>query len=269
MDETHDIDQTDPAPAKPKRATRRRRLGIDEAIPAIIGELPSIGKESSSPELSYAFRGIDDILPHVKPLLAKYSVYIRPSYRVLSDTEVTTRHGAKMTRVVVEGTFTFTAFDGSSRDAVTIGEARDTSDKAANKAMTAAHKYAVIQMFNIAGQDDPDFHRPGDERDSRRAVPHVRMMSNFDKLHHLGPALTTLGVGDAVKEFAASNGIDLRYNHDTDENVGVVLRYAEQLIDEVHRAEIHTQEFAEQVVQGEAGEDDDAEDVDEDVEEPF
>ena len=136
--------------------------------------------------------------------------------------------------------------------------------------MTAAHKYAVIQMFNIAGQDDPDFHRPGDERStSPSLVPHVRTMSNFDKLHHLGPALTTLGVGDVVKEFAASNGIDLRYNHDTDENVGIVLRYAEQLIDEVQRAEIHTQEFADQIVQGESGEDDDVEAMDDDVEEPF
>lgn len=48
---------------------------------------------------------------------------------------------------------------GSSISCTVMGEGRDTSDKATNKAMAAAHKYALLQTFCIPtediGQDDP------------------------------------------------------------------------------------------------------------------
>jgi hypothetical protein len=46
----------------------------------------------------------------------------------------------------------------------TIGEALDTSDKSANKAMTAARKQALINLFLIStGDADPDHDRPGED----------------------------------------------------------------------------------------------------------
>jgi hypothetical protein len=54
------------------------------------------------------------------------------------------------------------AADGSSHTVEVWGEAIDAGDKATNKALTAAYKYAAFQVFCIpvAGHADPDLHSP-------------------------------------------------------------------------------------------------------------
>jgi hypothetical protein len=51
---------------------------------------------------------------------------------------------------------TFTADDGSFVEAVTIGEAMDSGDKSSNKAMSAAMKYALLEVFCVPTEDDND-----------------------------------------------------------------------------------------------------------------
>jgi predicted outer membrane protein len=46
--------------------------------------------------------------------------------------------------------------DGSSHTIKTYGEAMDSADKATNKAMSAAYKYAAIQSFCIPTEGDHD-----------------------------------------------------------------------------------------------------------------
>jgi len=48
------------------------------------------------------------------------------------------------------------AEDGSKHTIATIGEAMDSADKATNKAMSAAYKYACIQAFCIPTEGDND-----------------------------------------------------------------------------------------------------------------
>ena len=50
----------------------------------------------------------------------------------------------------------FYAHDGSFIDVVTIGEAMDSGDKASNKAMSAAMKYALIELLAIPTEGDND-----------------------------------------------------------------------------------------------------------------
>ena len=50
----------------------------------------------------------------------------------------------------------FFASDGSSVEAVTIGEAMDSGDKSSNKAMSAAMKYALLEVFCVPTEDDND-----------------------------------------------------------------------------------------------------------------
>jgi len=54
--------------------------------------------------------------------------------------------------------YKFMASDGSYVTATVIGEGMDSGDKAANKAMSIAHKYALFQVFAVATEDliDPD-----------------------------------------------------------------------------------------------------------------
>jgi len=61
----------------------------------------------------------------------------------------------------VEAEFDFVcAEDGSKATARTFGEAMDSGDKATNKAMSAAYKYACFQTFAIPteGDNDADAH---------------------------------------------------------------------------------------------------------------
>jgi hypothetical protein len=132
---------------------------IHKALSTAIGALPPIGKNSriqgSGP--SYNYRGIDDLMPAVRKVFADIGIHAASSFTVLSDGEVTVgRSGAIWTRVVVQGCFTFYATDGSSVEVSTIGEGRDNGDKAYNKAMTVAWKYALVQALAVSDGDDPD-----------------------------------------------------------------------------------------------------------------
>ena len=58
----------------------------------------------------------------------------------------------------------FFAPDGSSVIAETVGEGLDMSDKASNKAMSAAYKYALFQVFCIPTAEAKDSERDSIER---------------------------------------------------------------------------------------------------------
>ena len=124
---------------------------IYELIPNIMGDIGHIGKDKTAKtdKFSYKFRGIEDVYNAVGPVLVKYGVFIVPSVKSLSVKQVSTYGGKSATQIVMEVAYRFYAPDGSFVEAITVGESIDTSDKAANKAMSDAMKYAVWQTFCI------------------------------------------------------------------------------------------------------------------------
>lgn len=138
---------------------------IHDRMIAIADHLPAIGKDSQmmSGRASYNYRGIDDIMPHVREALATHQVHVLPAYSVIADEAYEVRRDdgsvVRWRHITLLGDFDFTAPDGSSVRVTTIGEGKDSSDKAANKAMTGAYKYALIQAFNISDGEDPDRER--------------------------------------------------------------------------------------------------------------
>ena len=63
--------------------------------------------------------------------------------------------------------YRFFTVDGSYIDAVVVGEGMDSGDKATNKAMSVAFKYACFQTFCIPTEnliDDPDADTPEPNR---------------------------------------------------------------------------------------------------------
>jgi hypothetical protein len=70
---------------------------------------------------------------------------------------------------------TFYAADGSNVVAVTIGEAMDSGDKSANKAMSAAMKYAMIETFSIPTEEfndtENETHQPLPQRQQQAPPP--------------------------------------------------------------------------------------------------
>jgi hypothetical protein len=136
--------QTDDAPA------------IHAAIAAIMGEIRSIPKTRQNTSQNYKFRGIADFYLVCQPLMAKHGVHVTPAV-VHSDEvhERPTKSGGTQFHVRMRIEFRFYASDGSWVPCVTTGEAMDSGDKASNKAMSAAMKYALIQTFCIP-EDDPE-----------------------------------------------------------------------------------------------------------------
>lgn len=116
-----------------------------------------ISKDRRNQQQGYQFRGIDDVYNALSPLLAENGLCILP--RMLSRTceERQTAKGGVLFYVTVEAEFDFVcAEDGSKCVVRTYGEAMDSGDKATNKAMSAAYKYAAFQTFAIPTEGNPD-----------------------------------------------------------------------------------------------------------------
>jgi hypothetical protein len=116
-----------------------------------------ISKSRKNQQQGYNFRGIDDVYNALAPLLAESGLCILP--RMLSricDERVTAK-GSTLFYVTVEAEFDLVcAEDGSKHTIRTYGEAMDSADKATNKAMSAAYKYACMQAFAIPTEGDND-----------------------------------------------------------------------------------------------------------------
>lgn len=119
----------------------------------VMEEIGAIAKSSVNQHQKYKFRGIDAVYAALQPALIEHGLVIIP--RVAESS--LERIGDKQTRATctVEYTLVDTA-TGASVVGVAPGEALDTSDKAMNKAWTAAFKYFIFQTFCIPTEDAPD-----------------------------------------------------------------------------------------------------------------
>ena len=106
----------------------------------------------------FYYRGIDDVMNALHPLLADAGVTIIPEVLSHEREERTTSGGGRLIYSILRIKYTFYASDGSNVSAVVIGEAMDSGDKASNKAMSVAFKYACFQVFCIPTEEmeDPD-----------------------------------------------------------------------------------------------------------------
>ena len=134
-------------------------MKVYEKIAAITAELSKVGisKDSKNQSQGYKFRGIDQVYGALSPLLAKHGLCILPRVTAREVVERQNRQGGALFYVTLTVEFDFVAAeDGSKHTVVTIGEAMDSGDKASNKAMSAAYKYAAFQAFCIPTEGDND-----------------------------------------------------------------------------------------------------------------
>lgn len=133
-------------------------MTIYESIIAVMKEVGAIGKDKHNQQQNFKFRGIDDVYNHVQPILSKHGIFTVPDVLEERHTERVTAKGSVIVFAILKIRYTFYSSDGSSVSCVVIGEAMDMGDKASNKAMSIAHKYALLQTFSIPTEemDDPD-----------------------------------------------------------------------------------------------------------------
>ena len=129
---------------------------IYKKIIEVMADINAIGKDRRNQQQGFQFRGIDDVMNELHSSLAKCGVFVLP--KVLEETRTTgkTSRGGDMFYTRLKINFGFYAEDGSHVDAVVIGEAMDTGDKASNKALSIGLKYAMLQVFCIPTEDEKD-----------------------------------------------------------------------------------------------------------------
>jgi hypothetical protein len=116
-----------------------------------------ISKDRTNAAQGYKFRGIDDVYNTLAPYLAEAQLCILPNVLEREVVERTNQKGTALFYVTVKVRFDFvSAEDGTKHEVVTFGEAMDSGDKATNKAMSAAFKYACMQAFCIPTEGDND-----------------------------------------------------------------------------------------------------------------
>lgn len=141
-----------------EKVTERIPMNIYETITAVMNEIGAVGKNSKNQQQGFMFRGIDAVMNALNPAMKKYGLFVVPEILEQSREERTTSKGGLLIYSICRIKYTFYAQDGSSISAVVIGEGMDSGDKATNKAMSIAFKYACFQVFCIPTEEmvDPD-----------------------------------------------------------------------------------------------------------------
>lgn len=141
------------------------------AVQKALSHTGIVKNRRNSQGAGYNFRGIDDVYNAIAPLLAENGLCIIPRFISRSCEERQSKAGGALFYVTVEAEFDFVSSeDGTKHTARTFGEAMDSGDKATNKAMSAAYKYAAFQTFAIPTEGNPDADAETHEAESRRAV---------------------------------------------------------------------------------------------------
>lgn len=119
-------------------------------------EIGAITKDRINQQQGFKFRGIDDVYNELHDVLAKHNIFTIPIVLEDRTEERTTKNGSSLIYRILKVRYTFFADDGSNVSCTVIGEGMDSGDKASNKAMSIAHKYALFQTFLIPTEEDKD-----------------------------------------------------------------------------------------------------------------
>lgn len=148
---------------------------IYKAIPAVMADIGAIGKDSRNQQQGFMYRGIDAVMNALNPVLQRHGLFVVPEVLEQTREERQTSKGGNLLYSILKVRYTLCADDGSSVSAVVIGEGMDSGDKASNKALSAAYKYAMFQLFSIPTEEmkDPDADTPPDSVPAKVTEEHL------------------------------------------------------------------------------------------------
>lgn len=115
------------------------------------------GTAKSGKQITYKFRGVDDIYNHVHDLMGRAGLTLVPETTEVQRTAYQGTGGGRANHTAVVVTYRWYAEDGSSIPVQIPGEGMDAGDKGTGKALSMAHKYAIIQSLALpTGEPDAD-----------------------------------------------------------------------------------------------------------------
>ena len=141
---------------------------------AVMKGAGAIGKNAKNTMQGYNFRGIDDVYNELHGIMAKNGVFTTSEILKDFSEERTSKKGALLLYRILSIRYRFWAEDGSFVSSEVIGEGMDSGDKASNKSMAVAHKYALLQAFCIPTHEkkDPEHDSPelAEKRPKRASI---------------------------------------------------------------------------------------------------
>lgn len=128
---------------------------VFQALAAVQEGIGAVGKDTTRNGLNFSYRGIDDLLNALHPLLARHGVIIAP--RVVEH-ETLPFGGFSKPHLIstVQVEYYVYGPDGSTlpQPICVVASGVDNSDKAYGKAMSYAFKIALGQLFTIPTEED-------------------------------------------------------------------------------------------------------------------
>lgn len=136
--------------------------GIFKAIIGVMGDVGAIGKDQINQSQRFKYRGIDQVMNALQPAFIKHGLFVYPEIIDHVREERESTQGRSLIYSVITVKYHFTHTDGSEVCVTVIGEGMDSGDKATNKALSIAFKYACFQLFCIPTEEmkDPDSESP-------------------------------------------------------------------------------------------------------------
>lgn len=121
---------------------------IHAQLATIMAAVEAVGKSRRNQQQGFNFRGIEDIMDAMHPIFAEHKVFVLSSVVDQKTEERQTKSGGNLIYRILTVDVSFVSGEDGSRETVrVVGEGMDSGDKAANKAMSAALKYAITQTL--------------------------------------------------------------------------------------------------------------------------
>lgn len=137
-----------------ERITHREDLSkpsVQEVVARVMHDIGQIGvgKGDYNRQQNYYFRGIDAFVQALSPILSRHGVICVPRVTDHLHEVHPTSSGGRQIMVFLTVAWRIYGPRGDFIEAITVGQAFDSGDKAANKAMSAAFKYLLGQVFAV------------------------------------------------------------------------------------------------------------------------
>jgi hypothetical protein len=192
-------------------------MSIYKAIISAMADIDPIAKNKKNTMQGYNFRGIDDVYNDLQPILAKHGIFTTSKIIADRTEDRTTSKGSALIYRILTIEWTFFHADGTFITTQTVGEGMDSGDKASNKAMAVAHKYALLQLFAIPTEDakDPEneshqvTHKPTPPKPAPQSDARKKAGEEIKALL-ADPAFTDSDKAIFRKDFAACKDTDLQ-----------------------------------------------------------
>lgn len=141
---------------------------VQQAWADVMADVQGLGKHQRTDSGNrFNFRGVDDVMNAVGPVLRKHGVSVVPTAVTHAPEAYATKSGTAMRNVTVVVSYAIHGPAGDTMPGAAAGEASDAGDKATPKAMSVAFRTFLLQSLCLPTDErDPDM-----EQHERAAEP--------------------------------------------------------------------------------------------------